>query len=84
MSKYALGGLIKSVDFPTLGCPTIATGIPFFITLPIAKANIIKTLKFSHTDKAMFDNNMNTHYHFLDEETRFNAWTMFLQRAHKP
>ena len=30
----------KSVDLPTLGSPTIATGIPFFITLPTAKLSI--------------------------------------------
>ncbi len=30
----------KSVDFPTLGSPTMATGIPFFITFPTAKESI--------------------------------------------
>lgn len=35
----------------------------------LAEANILKALKFSHTDKVMFDNNTKTHYHFLDEET---------------
>ena len=30
----------NSVDFPTFGSPTIATGIPFFITFPTANESI--------------------------------------------
>ena len=32
--------LFNSVDLPTLGAPNIATGIPFFITLPKLKDRI--------------------------------------------
>ena len=31
---------LSKVDFPTLGCPTIATGTPFLRTLPIANESI--------------------------------------------
>ena len=30
----------NKVDFPTFGSPTMATGIPFLKTLPIAKESI--------------------------------------------
>ena len=37
----------KSVDFPTFGSPTMATGIPFFKTFPVANESIKRFNKFA-------------------------------------
>jgi hypothetical protein len=38
IARSSFSKAFKSVDFPTFGSPTIATGIPFLITLPTAKS----------------------------------------------
>jgi hypothetical protein len=40
MARSSFNKAFKRVDFPTLGSPTMATGIPFFITLPMANESI--------------------------------------------
>ena len=40
MARSSFNKAFKSVDLPTLGSPTIATGIPFFITFPTANESI--------------------------------------------
>ena len=40
MARSSFKSALRSVDLPTLGSPTIATGIPFLITLPTAKESI--------------------------------------------
>ncbi len=51
-------------NFPKMSLATVYNTLN-----ALAEAKILKPLKFSHTDKVMFDNNTETHYHFLDEET---------------
>ena len=40
MARSSFSKAFKSVDFPTFGSPTIATGIPFLMTFPTAKESI--------------------------------------------
>ena len=40
MALSSFSKALSKVDFPTLGCPTIATGTPFFRTLPIANESM--------------------------------------------
>ena len=40
MARSSFNKAFKSVDFPTFGSPTIATGIPFLITFPTEKESI--------------------------------------------
>ena len=40
IARSSLRSALSKVDFPTLGSPTIATGIPFLITFPTAKESI--------------------------------------------
>ena len=40
MARSSFNKAFSKVDFPTLGSPTIATGIPFLITFPTAKESI--------------------------------------------
>ena len=35
----------------------------------LVKAGLLKEFRFPHTDKVIYDNNLEAHYHFLDEET---------------
>lgn len=51
-------------NFPKMSLATVYNTLNSMVN-----GKILKALKFSHTDKVMFDNNTDAHYHFLDEET---------------
>ncbi len=51
-------------NFPRMSLATVYNTLNSMV-----KGKILKALKFSHTDKVMFDNNTDVHYHFLDENT---------------
>jgi|SRR6185312_863830 len=36
----------------------------------LVNAGLLKEFRFAHTDKVIYDNNMDDHYHFLDEKTQ--------------
>ena len=36
----------------------------------LVQAGLLKELRFPHTDKAIYDNNLEDHFHFLDEQTQ--------------
>ncbi len=40
IARSSFNNAFNKVDFPTLGSPTIATGIPFLITFPTANESI--------------------------------------------
>ena len=40
MARSSFNSAFKRVDFPAFGAPTIATGIPFLMTLPRAKESM--------------------------------------------
>ena len=36
----------------------------------LVAAGLLKEFRFAHTDKVIYDNNIESHYHFLDEKTQ--------------
>ncbi|MNW12223.1 hypothetical protein D3C71_2098570 [compost metagenome] len=54
IARSSLSKALSRVDLPTLGSPTIATGIPFFITLPTANESISRLrTKFIRSNKSV-------------------------------
>ena len=51
-------------NFPKLSLATVYNTLNLLV-----KAGLLKELRFPHTDKAVYDNNISPHYHFLDEKT---------------
>ena len=55
MAFSSLNNELSNVDFPTLGSPIIATGIPFFIAFPKEKLSI----NFFKTEEIVATNSLN-------------------------
>lgn len=51
-------------NFPKLSLATVYNTLNLLV-----KAGLLKELRFPHSDKAVYDNNVSPHYHFLDEKT---------------
>ena len=51
-------------NFPKMSLATVYNTLSAMVN-----GGMLKTLKFAHTDKVMFDNNTGPHYHFLDATT---------------
>ena len=51
-------------NFPKMSLATVYNTVNSLV-----EANLMQALKFSHLDKVLFDNNMDAHHHFLDEDT---------------
>jgi Fur family iron response transcriptional regulator len=51
-------------NFPKLSLATVYNTLNILV-----KAGLLKELRFPHMEKAVYDNNISPHYHFLDEKT---------------
>ena len=51
-------------NFPRMSLATVYNTLHLLV-----KAGLLKELRFPHTDKVVYDNNLSPHYHFLDEES---------------
>ena len=51
-------------NFPKMSLATVYNTLHTLVA-----AGLLKELKFPHVDKAIYDNNLTPHHHFLDEET---------------
>jgi len=51
-------------NFPKISLATVYNTLNILVDVKLLRA-----LKLSHSDKVIYDNNVDNHYHFLDEET---------------
>lgn len=51
-------------NFPKISLATVYNTLNILV-----EAGLLKALKLSHSEKVIYDNNINTHYHFLDEKS---------------
>jgi Fur family iron response transcriptional regulator len=51
-------------NFPKLSLATVYNTLNLLV-----KAGLLKELRFPHMEKAVYDNNISPHYHFLDEKS---------------
>jgi Fur family iron response transcriptional regulator len=51
-------------NFPKISLATVYNTINVLV-----EASLVRALKLSHSDKVIYDNNMEPHHHFLDEKT---------------
>ena len=51
-------------NFPKLSLATVYNTLGILV-----KAGLLKELRFPHSDKVIYDNNVSEHFHFLDEAT---------------
>ena len=51
-------------NFPKISLATVYNTLNILV-----EANLLKALKLSHSDKVIYDNKVEAHYHFLDENT---------------
>jgi Fur family iron response transcriptional regulator len=51
-------------NFPKISLATVYNTLNLLVS-----AGLLKELRFPHSDKAVYDNNISPHYHFLDEKT---------------
>jgi Fur family iron response transcriptional regulator len=51
-------------NFPKISLATVYNTLNVLVEF-----GLIKALKLSHSDKVIYDNNIENHYHFLDEST---------------
>jgi Fur family iron response transcriptional regulator len=51
-------------NFPKISLATVYNTLNILV-----EVGLIKALKLSHSEKVIYDNNINNHYHFLDENT---------------
>jgi len=51
-------------NFPKISLATIYNTLKTFVD-----AGLLKTLRFPHSEKVIYDDNLSEHYHFLDEKT---------------
>lgn len=51
-------------NFPKLSLATVYNTLNLLV-----KAGLLKELRFPHSEKVIYDNNITAHHHFLDEET---------------
>ncbi|HEY8279657.1 MAG TPA: Fur family transcriptional regulator [Bdellovibrionota bacterium] len=51
-------------NFPKLSLATVYNTLHLLVN-----AGLLKELKFPHSEKVIYDNNISPHYHFLDEKT---------------
>ncbi|MEK7432370.1 MAG: Fur family transcriptional regulator [Cyanobacteriota bacterium] len=51
-------------NFPKISLATVYNTMNILV-----EVGLIKTLRFPHSDKAIFDNNTSIHHHFIDEKT---------------
>ncbi len=51
-------------NFPKISLATVYNTVNILV-----EAKLIKALKLPHSEKVIYDNNVETHYHFLDENT---------------
>lgn len=49
-------------NFPKISLATVYNTLNILVDV-----GLLKSLKLSHSDKVIYDNNVNNHYHFLDE-----------------
>ena len=61
MARSSFNKAFNKVDFPTLGSPTMAIGIPFLITFPTAKESINRfktnSIRVNNSSKAFLSAN---------------------------
>jgi Fur family iron response transcriptional regulator len=51
-------------NFPKLSLATVYNTLGLLV-----RAGLLKELRFPHSEKVVYDNNISPHYHFLDEKT---------------
>lgn len=51
-------------NFPKMSLATVYNTLGTLV-----KAGLLKEFRFPHSEKVIYDNNVTSHYHFLDEET---------------
>lgn len=51
-------------NFPKISLATVYNTLKILVN-----ARLLKGIKFPHSDKVIYDNNITEHYHFLDEDT---------------
>ncbi|MGZ3650165.1 MAG: Fur family transcriptional regulator [Bdellovibrionota bacterium] len=51
-------------NFPKLSLATVYNTLNLLV-----KAGLLKELRFPHMERAVYDNNISPHYHFLDEKS---------------
>lgn len=51
-------------NFPKISLATVYNTLNILV-----EVGLLKSLKLSHSEKVIYDNNINTHYHFLDEKS---------------
>ena len=51
-------------NFPKISLATVYNTLNILV-----EVGLLKALKLSHSDKVIYDNNVDNHYHFLDEQT---------------
>lgn len=51
-------------NFPKLSLATVYNTLNLLV-----KAGLLKELRFPHSEKVIYDNNISAHHHFLDEKT---------------
>ena len=69
MAFSSLNNELSNVDFPTLGSPIIATGIPFFIAFPKEKLSI----NFFKTEEIVATNSLNLVQDVLSSQLLFEC-----------
>lgn len=52
-------------NFPKISLATVYNTLNILVD-----ANLLKALKLSHSEKVLYDNNIEPHYHFLDESSQ--------------
>jgi Fur family iron response transcriptional regulator len=52
------------LNYPKISLATIYNTINILV-----EAALVRALKLPHSDRVIYDNNMETHYHFLDEKS---------------
>lgn len=50
--------------------PTISLATVYNTLGTLVKAGLLREFRFPHTEKVIYDNNLEDHYHFLDESTQ--------------